>query len=203
MADEASGVVRDRGLVFLHGGRVLEFDRTAAVALSKLLEVPARGGRGWCSLEEPEGPAERLNQIMLELPDPDPDEIYREIKKEMNNRGKRAGRSQRDESQARAKTGAAEEGGEATESGSATGETAGADAGGEGNDAGAGTQRGLRGLAAQGMLRPLSEKISAMREKIQWEWVDHSALLKKLVREFREGDKRLALERAIPLGAAG
>ena len=42
-----------------------------------------------------------------------------------------------------------------------------------------------------------------MREKIQWEWVDHSSLLKKLVREFREGDKALALRRAIPIVRPG
>ena len=42
-----------------------------------------------------------------------------------------------------------------------------------------------------------------MREKIQWEWVDHSSLLRKLVREFREGDKALALRRAIPIMRPG
>ena len=59
------------------------------------------------------------------------------------------------------------------------------------------------GLRCEGFWRPLGGAISAMREKIQWEWVDHSGLIKKLVREFREGDKALALERAIPIMRPG
>ncbi len=42
-----------------------------------------------------------------------------------------------------------------------------------------------------------------MREKIRWEWVDHSALIKKLVREFREGDPAKALRRAVPIARPG
>ena len=62
---------------------------------------------------------------------------------------------------------------------------------------------GALGSAFLGIFSPVGRAISAMREKIQWEWVDHSALLKKLVREFREGDTAQALRRAIPISPTG
>ena len=69
----------------------------------------------------------------------------------------------------------------------------------------AGASHGPASLASAvgGILQPFGEAISALREKIQWDWVDHSSLLKKLVREFREGDKALALRRAIPIVRPG
>ncbi len=195
LADEAAGVVRDRGLVFLHGGRVLEFDRGAAIEPSSLLEARARPRRPWCSLPAPEGPAERLEQIVLEMPDADPDEIYREIRKEMNRRQPRPGSSPTDESESKEKAGDRDGNAAGEELESETRDTAGAGT----DDSDRGRAGNPRKLTAGGVLRPLGEAISAMREKIKWEWVDHSALLKKLVREFREGDKALALRRAIPL----
>ena len=54
-ADEAAGVVRDRGLLFLQGGRVLDVRQRAAVQMSGLLEARARPRRGWSSLPEPNG----------------------------------------------------------------------------------------------------------------------------------------------------
>src|SRR6202041_1415324 len=93
-------VVRDRGLLFLQGGRVLTFDRGAAVDMSALLEVRARPRRGWSSLPEPKGPAERLTHIELERPDPDPAEIYREIRKSMDRPDRRSSPSAYEEGQA-------------------------------------------------------------------------------------------------------
>ena len=51
LEDEAAGVVRDRGLLFLQGGRVLAFDRGAAIEISGLLE--ARPGRAAAGLHCP------------------------------------------------------------------------------------------------------------------------------------------------------
>ncbi len=104
LADEAAGLVRDRGLVFLQGGRVLGYDRRAPVELSALLEARTRPRRSWRSLPEPEPLSERLNQIVLEVPDPAPDDIYRAIRKEMNRRPPRPGRSQRDETERKSGT---------------------------------------------------------------------------------------------------
>ena len=38
---------------------------------------------------------------------------------------------------------------------------------------------------------------------MQWEWVDHSHLLRKLLREFRDGDPAKALRRAMPITPPG
>ena len=62
---------------------------------------------------------------------------------------------------------------------------------------------GALGSAFLGIFSPVGRVISAMREKIQWDWVDHSALLSKLVREFREGDPAHELRRAIPISRPG
>lgn len=186
LADEAAGVVRDRGLVFLHGGRVLEFDREAPIDPKALLAAGRLARGPWCSLPEPETQAERLNQIVLEVPEPDPDEIYREIRKDMNRGKKRPGLSQRDES-GKTKGGEDRDGAEGEERGSETDDTA--EAGSVADLQATGGSDSLRETTVRGILRPLGEAISAMREKIQWDWVDHSALVKKLVREFREGDK--------------
>ena len=53
------------------------------------------------------------------------------------------------------------------------------------------------------MLSQAGQSIAGLKEKAQWDWVDHSALLRKLVREFREGDPERALRRAIPITAPG
>ncbi len=197
--DEASGVTRGRGVVFLHGGRVLEFDRESAIDPGALLHARTRARRAWCPLPQPEEPAERLTQVVLDVPDQDPNDIYREIRKELNRGNSQSGTSRRPE------TGPADEDdrgenarGEGEASGSETGETEGG-----APEHARRTLKNAGGSAVHGILGPLYGAIGAMREKIQWEWVDHSELIKKLVREFREGDKALALERAIPIMRPG
>ena len=49
------------------------------------------------------------------------------------------------------------------------------------------------------MMTRVGDAARGLKQKAQWEWVDHSALLTKLVREFREGDPALALRRAVPI----
>ncbi len=66
--DEASGLVRDRGLIFLPGGRVLAFQPDQPVPLSELLTVENHERRQWRSLPNPRLPAERLREIVLETP---------------------------------------------------------------------------------------------------------------------------------------
>jgi tetratricopeptide (TPR) repeat protein len=251
LEDEAAGVVRDRRLLFLQGGRVLAFDRGAAVEISDLLAAGARPRRGWGSLPEPKGPAERLTQIELERPDPDPQEIYREIRKEIKRPDRRSSASQTEEGQAEPLAGDTPGTGEDGELEREPGEAGAAGAGEparprprnirelaaavrdwsrrlrqkkakrdgdspEQKDAGRADQKrdedtpgrtshvpgALQG-AVQGILHPFGEAMFALREKLQWEWVDHSSLLKKLVREFKEGDTALALRRAIPIMRGG
>ncbi len=119
--------------------------------------------------------AERLNQIVLEVPEQDPDEIYREIRKEMNRGNPRPGWSQHDESGGNEPGGDEQEGAERERPGSETGD--GEEAGTAVGEPAAGGARSTPPSAGlRGMIRPLGEAISAMREKIQWEWVDHSRL---------------------------
>ena len=125
---------------------------------------------------------------------------------ERSGRSSNRGNSQSGSSR-RPETGPAD-GDERGENGRGEGEASGSETGETETEAGALEQArrilsNAGGTAVHGILGPLSEAIRAMREKIQWEWVDHSALIKKLVREFREGDKALALERAIPIMRPG
>ena len=211
--DEAAGLVRDRGLVFLPGGRTLWFDRRAAVALGALLVAKQRARRGWSSLPEPRRLTERLDQIALELPEPPPEALYQALKEEMRqgNRGRRERHGEEargDGADQAACTGKTDTDGTG---GSQAGKAQHAQAGGaspgaapgEAADAGA-AARSLESTFGEMLqtfqlfLGKSGAALSMLKEKIQWEWVDHSALLKKLVREFREGDEERALRRAVP-----
>ena len=82
--DEASGLVRDWGLVFLPGGRTLLFDRHAPIELTELLRAqpeaePVRG-RAWSSFPEGGQLADRLVQIAIELPPEPPEALYDSFK---------------------------------------------------------------------------------------------------------------------------
>ncbi len=205
LADEAAGMVRDRGLIFLPDGRVLEFDRTAAIELSELIDARPRSRRVWSPMPAPEGPAERLVQIGLELPEPDPESIYREIRNEMNRPRPQSGPEQADRGPGRGTANLPDASQEQDQNREHDDDTAGRAVRGSQGSAG-GSPGGLMhgagaiGSAFLGIFSPMGRAISAMREKIQWDWVDHSALLSKLVREFREGDPAQALKRAIPIG---
>ncbi len=208
LADEAAGMVRDRGLIFLPCGRVLEFDRTAAIELFDLVEARPRPRRNWSPMPEPQGPAERIVQIGLELPEPDPEAIYREIRNEMNRPRPQSGPEQADRGPGRGAanlTDATQERDQNREHDEGTAGRAGRESEGSavGRPGGVMQAAGALGSAFLGIFSPVGRAISAVREKIQWDWVDHSALLSKLVREFREGDPAQALRRAIPISRPG
>src|SRR5207249_951639 len=69
LPDEAAGLVRRQGLVFLPGGRVLSFAPAQSLSLRSLLRPRrlVRGG-GWRPLPEPAPLADRLQEIRLDLP---------------------------------------------------------------------------------------------------------------------------------------
>ena len=81
--DEADGLVRDWGLVFLPGGRILRFDREAHVDLDRLVEVRPRPHRAWRPLPVPRPLADRIVEIGREEPEVPPGELYRELEEEM------------------------------------------------------------------------------------------------------------------------
>jgi tetratricopeptide (TPR) repeat protein len=58
------------------------------------------------------------------------------------------------------------------------------------------------GQSLHGLLGRAGEGLSALKEKLQWEWIDHSALVRKLLREFREGDPSQALRHAFSMAPA-
>jgi hypothetical protein len=74
-ADEAAALVRDRGLVFLPGGRVLAFAPREPLPLSALLEAGTVIRRSWQPLPALRPRAERLQGIVLDLPSPAPEEL--------------------------------------------------------------------------------------------------------------------------------
>ena len=252
--DEAGGMVRDWGLVFLPGGRTLLFDRHSPLELTELLKTEPRARRDWSPLPEPKRLAERVDQIMLELPEQAPDAFYRELKQELQQPGSRAKDSKRkDKNQPDAAGGTAgdcradKDGAEVSEASSQDGAGApGADGGAadggalpggphfvetlhdlvararqalsawqersrssqdhdsvEGSEVGASEGVGSSTIQTIGrvfqyiLVAPI-QFVAILKEKVQWEWVDHSALLRKLVREFRDGDPAQALRRAIP-----
>jgi tetratricopeptide (TPR) repeat protein len=197
--DEASGLVRDWGLVFLPGGRALWFDRHAPVELSELLSIEPRPGRAWISLPEPRRLADRLTQIALESNDLPPEALYRGYAEELHRGTSLPGPASGREAGLRDQEHTTTEAGSAHQAGLKIGPSAGWGAGGFGLLGGpAGSFRGLV-QAALGLFAKGGQAFSALKEKSQWEWIDHSALLRKLVQEFREGDAEKALRRAVPL----
>ncbi len=73
--DEAEGLTRDRGLVFLPGGRVLGFDPRSPLDPSTLLVADARPRRDWEPLPRPEPLAERIEEIVAEWPSDSPEDV--------------------------------------------------------------------------------------------------------------------------------
>jgi tetratricopeptide (TPR) repeat protein len=75
LPDEAADLVARRGLVFLPGGRVLEFDPGRPVPLNAVLGVAEVRRGPWRPLPEPEPLADQLKEVTLELPDVSPDDL--------------------------------------------------------------------------------------------------------------------------------
>jgi hypothetical protein len=74
-SDEAQGLVRDRGLIFLPGERVLTYAPNEPLPLSKLLTLGQSERQTWQSLPAPRQWAERIQQIRLDVPDLPAEEI--------------------------------------------------------------------------------------------------------------------------------
>jgi tetratricopeptide (TPR) repeat protein len=75
LPDEATALVRQRGLVFLPGGRVLEYSPAKPVLLSDLVAANPLKRRPWQPLPRATPLAERITEISLALPMPPPDEM--------------------------------------------------------------------------------------------------------------------------------
>ncbi|HEX3450133.1 MAG TPA: hypothetical protein VHS97_17900, partial [Isosphaeraceae bacterium] len=144
-------------------------------------------GRAWSSFPEAGQLADRLVQIAMELPPEPPETVYNSFKQSV-----RGGEG-------------LSLGGTASGASSA-GESAAAPPAGRTPVLQAGDELSGLGTVIQGLraiLTRAGQSIAGLKEKAQWDWIDHSALLRKLVREFREGDPERALRRAIPITAPG
>ena len=91
LTDEASGLVRDWGLVFLPGAAALLFDRHAPLELTEIVKGQPRPRRSWSSFPEPRAIAERLVEIAFERPDPPADDLYDDFKRAVGDQSGRAG----------------------------------------------------------------------------------------------------------------
>jgi tetratricopeptide (TPR) repeat protein len=200
--DEANGLVRDWGLVFLPNGRVLLFDRHTPVELRQLLEAERRPRRVWKSLPGPRRLAKRLEQIVLDLPEPPADALYREFQEELRSEGPRGGPSHDKDQPGPGDPDRSTTGAEGLDQvGDVDSASEGSGAARVGRASTGGPRPSVQGLthAIRGWFSQAGQTFSNWKEKTQWELIDHSTLLRKLVREFREGDATRALRRAVPI----
>jgi len=176
LADEAAALGRQRGLLFLPGGRVLEFNPRAPLPAAALLAVPNLQRADWLPLPPRPPLADRLTQILLEKPDTTPEALL-----EAGGEGIGTEEPRPEESSAPART-----------LGNVTFGL------GKGL-AWLGNTLHLKGLARAGAklmagamnLAPrLSEALLGRQE----------ASLRDLLRDFRAGNIERALRRALPLG---
>ena len=74
--DEADGLARDRGLVFLPDGRVLAFDPKHPVDPTTLLKLKRAPKREWVPLPIPPALASRIEEIVVDRPDETPESVF-------------------------------------------------------------------------------------------------------------------------------
>lgn len=75
LPDEAAALVRQRGLVFLPGRRVLAYAPDRPLDLAALWHVGAVRRRGWQSVPRVTAPAPEVTEIALEVPSTSPEEL--------------------------------------------------------------------------------------------------------------------------------
>ncbi len=173
--DEAAGMVRDGGLVFLPAGP-LRFDRDEPVRLSTLLNIDSPKRRNWRPMPAPRPIADRIVVVSREIPETPPEELYRALEDDVRHPDRPRSRPERAEADAM-----------------------------EDADGGESTGVGLIRMAASGLgeaIRGLVGRARSLREKAQWGMLDHSSLVKKLLREFRQGNIDRALRHSFSMREA-
>jgi hypothetical protein len=173
--DEARGLVRDRGLIFLPGGRVLAYAPREPLALSSLVALGRIDRQSWQPFPAAREWAATIRRINLELPEPPAEEILEQAGQDIGSEDPRP-----DDSSLSSKV--------AGRGGLIAGQCM----------VGLGrlfhsrrlTELGTRLIQAALSLAPrLSEGLFGRQE----------AALRWLLREFREGNLEKALRRALPL----
>ncbi len=177
LPDEAHGLTRSRGLVFLPGPRILEFAAERPIAWESLLRVPAVTTPNWRTLPEPPTLAEGLVELSSTAPPPLVEAILEQGRQDI------ATESPRPEPAA----------GMGTQvlgtSLFVVGHTM----------AWLGTKLGLAGIAGRGadLLQRALDRVPRLSEFLMNQ---QEAMLRRLLKDFREGRIEEALRRALPLG---
>ena len=180
--DEARGLTRDRGLIFLPGGRVLEFEPREPLPLSSLVTADRRVGTGWRAFPDRPDRAERLREIILEPPDGTTEDLFP---------------SDGDPAEIGA------DGPPRPEDAGAASTLAGRAAVGAGKGLiGLGAALGIKALADLGAkwINRAVERVPRLTEAMLGR---QEGALRELLRQFREGDIERALRHALPLGGNG
>ncbi len=177
LEDEAAALVRDRGLVFLSGGRVLAFAPDRPLTAAELLTCPRRPPRPWQPFPPRPARPDRLREVLLDLPNDTPDAIL--------------------------DSGAGTTGSEAPRppTGIPGSQIAGSAALGAARALiWLGQVLRLRGLARLGanLARQAVERVPRLSESLLGK---QEAALRELLRQFREGNLEQALRRALPLNS--
>jgi tetratricopeptide (TPR) repeat protein len=174
--DEARGLVRARGLVFLPGGRVLAFAPQERLPLSAMIQLGGLRRRAWQSFPEPMPLPDRIRQFALVVPHPPADEILEEGGADIGTEDPRP-----DDSSLPSKV--LGHGGVLAGKGMM----------------GLGKLFGSKKLADYGA--NLIKKSLAMAPRVsEAVFGRQEAALRALLREFREGSLERALRRALPMG---
>ncbi len=182
LADEAQGLTRTRGLVFLPGQRVLGFAVHEPLAWHRLLTMPAPTATPWQPLPEPPTLALELNELTSSVPPPSAEMIVEQGRSDIGTESAQPGST----------------GGVGTQIIGTSLFVAGHLL------AWLGTKLGLGGIAARGadLLQKALDKSPRLSKLLMNQ---QEAMLRWLLKSFQEGRIEEALRRALPLGgdAAG
>lgn len=175
--DEAKALVRDRGLIFLPGSRILEYAPKEPLRPGELLQVKNLQRPAWQPLPVAAAIAERLEEIRVEIPLPSPDELLDEGQGDIGSEN-----PQPKDSSAPAKM-----------MGKMTFNV------GKGL-AWLGQKLNVKGLSqvGAGMMAGALSWVPRLSESVLGK---QEAMLRELLRQFREGNIEQALKRALPLSA--
>ena len=180
--DEARGLTRDRGLIFLPGGRVLGFAPGSPLPLSALVTADRREGNDWRSFPDRPDRPDRLREIALEPPDGSGEDVF-EVGEDPNEIGR--------------------DGPPRPEDAGAASTLAGRAAVGAGKGLiGLGAMLGIKALADLGA-RWINQAVERAPRLTEAMLGKQEGALRELLRQFREGDIERALRHALPLGGTG
>ncbi|HWY86705.1 MAG TPA: hypothetical protein VNX28_08270, partial [Gemmataceae bacterium] len=176
LPDEAQGLVRTRGLVFLPGARALEFAPDRPLSWGELLQVPPLQVAEWRSLPEPQALADELLELTSDAPPTTTDQILEQGRTDIGSEASRPAGS--------SGIGSRLAGAAAYAAGTSM--------------AWLGTKLGLGGLAGMGagLLERAMNLIPRLSERLMGE---QEAALRELLRDFRDGNIERALRRALPI----